>query len=135
MNEDSSHSTVEGEDKVQLWPSLEDQRYLLQSGSEEDHAREEAQQDDIQDAALFSADILRAYNLIYVPQHGLLGAISIVGQTTWSSIMEKDSANRLVQNISMSFSVFVCGLQGSRKPHTLSCLIGEILHRTISLVC
>ena len=135
MNENSSRSTVEGEDKVQPWPSLEDQRYLLQSGSEEDGAQEEAQQDDIQDAALFSADMLRAYNLRHVPQHGLLGAISIVGQKTWSSIMEKDNDNRLIQNISMPFSVFVCGLQGSGKSHTLSCLIGEILHCTISLVC
>ena len=135
MNENSSHSTVEGEGKVQPWPSLEDQRYLLQSGSEEDHAREEAQQDNIQDAVLFSADILRAYSPIYVPQYGLLGAISIVGQTTWSSIPEKNNDNRLVQNISMPFSVFVCGLQGSGKSHTLSCLIGEILHCTISLVC
>lgn len=135
MNENSSHSAVAEEDKVQPWPSFEDQRCLLQSGSDEDYAREETQQDDIQDAALFSADILRAYSPIYVPQYGLLGAISIVGQTTWSSIMEKDNDNRLVQNISMPFSVFVCGLQGSGKSHTLSCLIGEILHRTISLVC
>ena len=92
------------------------------------------QQDDIQDAALFSADVLKAYSSSVLPRHGLLGTISNVGQTSWWSLMEEDKDNRLVQNISMPFSVFVCGLQGSGKSHTLSCLVGKMLHCTITLL-
>ena len=105
-------------------PNFEDQKLLLQSDEEDDHFREETVKDDIEDAALFSGDVLKGYDQSLLPQHGLLGTTPLAkGTSLWS---KSESDNRLFQNTNVPVSVFICGLQGSGKSHTLSCLLGAI---------
>lgn len=52
------------------------------------------------------------------PQFALLGEISQSGKS-------KELADpRIMLNTNVPFSAFVCGLQGSGKSHTTSCMIG-----------
>jgi len=72
----------------------------------------------MQNAVFFSAHMLKAG---IPPQYGLLGIPS-----NWNEIFPTTPAdNRLFLNTNIPFSAFICGVQGSGKSHTTSCLIGE----------
>lgn len=105
-------------------PTLDDQSYLLQSSDGDNQHSEAVLKDDIKDAAVFSADALRAYDPENLPQHSLLGTTDVMGRDHLGSNSKLDG--RLFHNTTIPFSIFICGLQGSGKSHTLSCVIGEI---------
>lgn len=113
-----------GDEKLRL-PTLEDQKYLLQSNDENGHFEEDMLKDNIEDAVIFSANVLESFDLSLLPQYGLLGTSCLAGQSSSWPASEKDG--RFFHNTNVSFSVFICGLQGSGKSHTLSCLLGEIV--------
>lgn len=83
------------------------------------HESETHAASDTQEAVLFSADLLdRAPNRV-APQYALLG----------SSVQDPNTAidrsgRRMFLNTNIPFSAFICGVQGSGKSHTTSCLIG-----------
>ena len=93
------------------WSSSEEEDNDLTRGGE-------TTKDEIQDAALFSQEILKSYNADFQPQHALLGVNVMARQ-----IASKENV-KLYQNTNIPNSVFICGLQGTGKSHTLSCLIG-----------
>lgn len=99
--------------------TADDQKYLLDQDELDLQEGELTMKNDLQIAVVFSADMLTMFDPGSVPQHGLLGTVCSGGQT--SPTMDK----RLFQNTNVPFSTFICGLQGSGKSHTLSCLIGE----------
>ncbi|KAL9103819.1 MAG: hypothetical protein Q9163_001173 [Psora crenata] len=108
-------------------PTIEDQRYLLEADSEDGvFGGGTLGEDDIANAALFSAEALKVCDPSSLPQHGLLGKTCPGFVSSWP-VLEDDS--RLFQNTNVPFSVFICGLQGSGKSHTLSCLLGIMLPR------
>jgi signal recognition particle GTPase len=72
---------------------------------------------DIKNAVVFSAHVLKEHRKL-LPQYGLLGEAFSTGGG--------DVADpRLFLNTNHPFSVFLCGLQGAGKSHSLSCLLGE----------
>lgn len=71
---------------------------------------------DIKNAVLFSAEVPKQTDPSLLPQYGLLGQV----------LSASNFDARLFQNTNMPFSTFICGLQGSGKSHTLSCLLGKI---------
>ena len=111
------------QDEVDLlrWSSSEEEDNDLIGG-------EETTKDEIQDAALFSQEILKSDDTDLQPQHALFGVNVMAKQ------MGSKKNVKLYQNTNIPNSVFICGLQGSGKSHTLSCLIGEYntTHLTLS---
>jgi hypothetical protein len=98
-------------------PSLEDQMCLLSSiklTENEDGAS--LANTDIKNAVVFSAQVLKEHRKL-LPQYGLLGEAFTTGAG--------DVDPRLFLNTNHPFSVFLCGLQGAGKSHSLSCLLGE----------
>jgi hypothetical protein len=83
--------------------------YLLNNGAHEDSKLESSTRN-VQHAPLFTADILEE-NKGVLPQYGLLGS-------------HVDSGKRIFHNTNVPFASFVCGVQGSGKSHTTSCLLG-----------
>ena len=76
---------------------------------------------DIRDAIIFSTEVLTHYDSELLPQYGLLGSICPTEESP--SIAETDP--RLFLNSNVPFSAFICGLQGSGKSHTMSCILGK----------
>lgn len=111
----------EGDDDASL-PTLEDQDLLLQSDDGDSRLEEETIEGSIKNAIIFSADTLKHYDPNLLPQHGLLGKTLPAERTNPRPITK--GANRLFQNTNTPASTFICGLQGSGKSHTLSCLVG-----------
>lgn len=109
------------EDLIQFLPTIEDQKYLLQTSDQDSEVEGTEIKNGRADAPLFSADVFKLDDPSS-PQHGLLGSISLKRQT--SSWLESRIDTRIFHNTNVPFSVFVCGLQGSGKSHTTSCLIG-----------
>lgn len=98
-------------------PSLDDQQHFL-SSDEEDEMMAVPQTADLKHAALLSAALERqGYNM--PSQFALLGKLK-------PSNYEIDNPDpRVVLNTNVPFSAFICGLQGSGKSHTTSCIIGK----------
>ena len=98
-------------------PAAALQQCLLDSGSMfETRLPRGLSESDVMSAALFSADVPKQTDPMLLPQYGLLGQVY--------SAAEFDQ--RLFQNTNIPFSTFTCGLQGSGKSHTLSCLLGKV---------
>ena len=108
----SPKKSKDDEDDLLRWSSSEEEDNDLIGG-------EESAKDEIQNAALFSQEILKSYDPDFQPQHALLG-VNVMAKQTGSKRNVK-----LYQNTNVPNSVFICGLQGSGKSHTLSCLIGQ----------
>ena len=115
-------SSRQNRDKKHRVPTLEDQKYLLNSNDESSHLEEAIFNDNIGDAVIFSADVLKASDESLFPQYSLLGTRCLAGQSSLWPALEND--RRLFHNTNIPFSAFICGLQGSGKSHTLSCILG-----------
>lgn len=76
---------------------------------------------DVRNAVIFSTEVLRRYNSELLPQYGLLGSIC----PTKESLSTANTDPRLFLNVNVPFSAFICGLQGSGKSHTVSCILGK----------
>ena len=111
-------------DKEHGLPTLEDQKYLLDSNDESGHLEEAIFNDSIGDAVIFSSNVLKTSDQRIFPQYSLLGECRLAGQSSLWPASEND--RRLFHNTNIPFSAFICGLQGSGKSHTLSCILGEI---------
>ena len=111
-------------DKKHRLPTLEDQNYLLDSNDESGHLEEAILNDSIEDAVIFSANVLKTSDESLFPQYSLLGTRCLADQSSLWPASEND--RRLFHNTNIPFSAFICGLQGSGKSHTLSCILGEI---------
>lgn len=100
-------------------PTLENQLRLLDPY---DHigssSMSKLADDDVKNAVLFSAEVLGQHDLGLLPQYGLLGSVY---QNEELLLLDP----RLFLNTNIPFSAFICGLQGSGKSHTMSCLLGE----------
>jgi hypothetical protein len=73
----------------------------------------------LEEAVLFSAQICGEDLTKAPPQFSLLGRY-----------LSKDADDpRIMLNTNIPFSTFVCGVQGSGKSHTTSCIIGKFLTR------
>ncbi len=121
--------------------NFEDQLSLLGLGEDERKGQTDnsiSSDNILENALLFSAVVLRCpqghVNAITPPaQYALLGLLnpeSIGDAVSVGSKTGKDVAkdNRLFLNTNVPFSAFICGLQGSGKSHTMSCIIGIVLH-------
>ena len=75
---------------------------------------------EIKSAVLFSANVLEKFGKNLLPQYGLLGSAIVDGE-----VLPDPAASRLFLNCNVPFSAFICGVQGSGKSHTTSCLIGK----------
>ncbi len=76
---------------------------------------------DVRDAVLFSTEVLRQYGSVILPQYGLLGSVCQDKEALQTANLDP----RLFLNTNIPFSAFICGLQGSGKSHTLSCILGK----------
>jgi hypothetical protein len=107
-------------------PVLDNQLQLLglQDRSENSHMRNVAT-GDVRDAVLFSTEVLKQHGSSLLPQYALLGAVCH-GNEMYTT---EPSDPRLFLNTNVPFSAFICGLQGSGKSHTMSCILGEYVWR------
>ena len=109
-------------------PNIEHQHCLLDlSGYNESSYLPRLDNDDIRDAVIFQTEVLKRYDSRLLPQYGLLGSICPTKESPVTAITDP----RLFLNTNVPFSAFICGLQGSGKSHTISCLLGK--YTTISV--
>lgn len=94
---------------------------FLLSGHEGDVSKASSPDKEIQHAPIISEDELEKSKDL-VPQYGLLGS-------------HLDSGARLFQNTNVPFSSFICGVQGSGKSHTTSCLLGMSIRTCLARLC
>lgn len=102
-------------------PNLNDQLGLLHLHDNTEHLSGEAAADDIKNAVLFSAHLLEHTGKGVLPQYGLLGSHDM------KEVPKGVADPRIFVNTNIPFSAFICGVQGSGKSHTTSCLIGKHL--------
>ncbi|CAG8977466.1 hypothetical protein HYALB_00011815, partial [Hymenoscyphus albidus] len=76
----------------------------------------ENERQDVKHAVLFSEALLD-HSANQFPQHGLLGTFDPVG----------GDSKKLYLNTNIPFSAFICGVQGSGKSHTSTCMIENLL--------
>lgn len=76
---------------------------------------------DVKNAVIFSTEVLRRYDSELLPQYALLGNIC----PTEQSLSATTADPRLFLNVNVPFSAFICGVQGSGKSHTMSCILGK----------
>jgi hypothetical protein len=76
---------------------------------------------DIRNAVLVSANIVEETDEKILPQYGLLGSFHPDGCPQ----LKDPGDDRIFVNTNIPFSAFICGVQGSGKSHTTSCLLGE----------
>jgi hypothetical protein len=74
----------------------------------------------LQHAPLIDASFISSHDGSLVPQYGLLG----------SHMEARDTESKLLLNTNVPFSMFVCGVQGSGKSHTTSCILENSLIRS-----
>lgn len=117
---DGDNHLKEGSQPLRI---LDIQKMLLQSDHEDVGGEGVASKDEMKDATLFSADVLSALASIITPQHALIGSVLPTGKLSSDSSSEID--RRIFHNTNIPFSIFICGLQGGGKSHTLSCLMGK----------
>ena len=114
-------------------PSLIEQQWLLEDFiANLEHSDEHTVQlhRNVEAAPTFSVDILEHANRQLLPQFALLGTI-VQQLPSTNSECYPISANQILGedprfflNCNVPWSAFICGVQGSGKSHTLSCLIG-----------
>lgn len=71
----------------------------------------------IQQAPLIDASVISSDGVGLLPQYGLLG----------SHGEARDTKSKLLLNTNVPFSMFLCGVQGSGKSHTTSCILEDSL--------
>ena len=76
---------------------------------------------DTRDAVLVSANIVEETDDKILPQYGLLGSFHPDSCPQLKGPVD----DRIFVNTNIPFSAFICGVQGSGKSHTTSCLLGE----------
>lgn len=105
-------------------PNIEHQHCLLDlSGYSESSYLPGLDDNDIRDAVIFQTEVLKRYDSRLLPQYGLLGSICPTKESPVTAITDP----RLFLNTNVPFSAFICGLQGSGKSHTISCLLENSL--------
>ena len=118
-SEKSTPSCVNGRPVIQI-PVLERQMQLLHlDDGSADTGNGNLLTNAVKEAVLFSADLSDGIDSSTMPQFALLG----------SSVAEDTSSPtdpRIFLNTNIPFSAFICGVQGSGKSHTTSCLIGTL---------
>jgi hypothetical protein len=82
------------------------------SNDDEDLGNSGVRKDEMRNAPLFTSSMDPDNNRALFPQYGLIGC------------HEKD---RLFLNTNVPFSAFICGVQGSGKSHTTSCILENAL--------
>lgn len=100
--------------------NLNDTDLLVSNDSEDDeilgvHTNERTNQ--IRHAPLVGADIVLHDTQYLLPQYGLMG----------SHNEGKETRSKLFLNTNIPFSMFLCGVQGSGKSHTTSCILENSL--------
>jgi hypothetical protein len=87
---------------------------LLADNTGDSDTEEETQNgsDDLRHAPILSGDVLLGEHKALLPQYGLLGT---------------HERSKLFVNTNVPFSAFICGVQGSGKSHTTSCLMENAL--------
>ncbi|KAK1139247.1 hypothetical protein N8T08_001177 [Aspergillus melleus] len=93
-------------------PTLESQMQFLTLGGQDEHSANSSSQDP-QEAVLVSPSVERAGQKM-PSQFALLGQLRT---------RQPVSDPRVMLNTNIPFSAFICGLQGSGKSHTTSCMI------------
>lgn len=83
------------------------------------HEREGSNHD-VQNAVLVSADTVKEAEEL-LPQYGLLGEFSCES----IELLKDLTDNMIFVNTNIPFSAFICGVQGSGKSYTTSCLLGK----------
>ena len=73
---------------------------------------------DLHSSVVFSANVLHHFPPRTFPQYGLIARAS-------STSLRMQGDSKLFLNTNVPFSAFICGVQGSGKSHTLSCMIGK----------
>jgi hypothetical protein len=99
---------------------LEDMDFLLSEasgGNDDGNMQADDAVTSIQHAPLVDASIISSNTGSLLPQYGLLG----------SHMEAKDAQSKLLLNTNVPFSIFVCGVQGSGKSHTTSCILENSL--------
>ncbi|KAH6670554.1 hypothetical protein B0J14DRAFT_485308, partial [Halenospora varia] len=81
---------------------------------------EDSSKHSVKNAVIFSGDILGRKEKDLLPQYGLLGGYN---QTASDTV----NASQLFLNTNIPFSAFVCGVQGSGKSHTSTCMLENCL--------
>jgi hypothetical protein len=90
----------------------------IKSGVKEKNGRTDDGIDaQIQHAPMLSEDVIQKSNRDLLPQYGFLG--NLANDENGS----KDS--KVFLNTNIPFSAFICGVQGSGKSHTTSCILGK----------
>jgi hypothetical protein len=74
----------------------------------------------LQHAPLIDASFISSHDGSLLPQYGLLG----------SHMEARAAESKLLLNTNVPFSMFVCGVQGSGKSHTTSCILENSLIRS-----
>jgi len=102
-------------------PSLEEQHVLL---NDEGDTKEPTSA--FSNSVILSAELLRTMEgRRSVGQYSLLGTLrQSAHQGLDGNLTPPQQENRLFLNTNIPTSFFICGLQGSGKSHTLSCLLG-----------
>jgi len=77
----------------------------------------------IRHAPLLSGEIIKTSSLDRLPQYGFLGSIA-------DEHPEK-AESKIFLNTNIPFSAFICGVQGSGKSHSTSCILGK--YQTLNL--
>ncbi|KAL4907068.1 hypothetical protein BDW74DRAFT_150179 [Aspergillus multicolor] len=103
--------------KVSRMPSLTEQQQLLSSDYEDEGMASISASGNLDHAALVSA-VLESKGYRMPPQYGLLGKLRPAVNEA-----NGNADPRVVLNTNVPFSAFICGLQGSGKSHTTSCII------------
>jgi hypothetical protein len=101
-------------------PSMSDQLQFLTSGDEDNEATGATPSVNLEHAVLVSAALEEA-------GHTLPSQFALMGKLNTAPNAEIPADPRVVLNTNVPFSAFICGLQGSGKSHTTSCIIGTSL--------
>ncbi|MCJ1353992.1 MAG: hypothetical protein MMC33_003979 [Icmadophila ericetorum] len=101
---------------------LEHQMRLLDMDVSSTLEKPQCDSNDIKNAVLFSANVLEKCDGSLIPQYSLLGSANVKVEGTFDP-----AASRLFLNCNVPFSTFICGVQGSGKSHTTSCIIENCL--------
>jgi hypothetical protein len=98
---------------------MEDQLQFLTSSDENDEVAGATATSSVnlEHAVLISAALEEA-------GHSLPSQFALMGNLSAAPKTEFVSDPRVVLNTNVPFSAFICGLQGSGKSHTTSCIIG-----------
>jgi hypothetical protein len=110
-----------GEDNVASVNGDSDDMDLLLSNDSRDDDTEDSQiskkMAQIQHAPLMDVNIISGGTQHLLPQYGLIG----------SHDEARDTKSKLFLNTNVPFSMFLCGVQGSGKSHTTSCILENSL--------